>query len=162
MNIFTTGLGLQELDCSFFQILQQNYIVFADLIVHFSLKIILSLQMARTHPEGLTVKLVRYQADQLHRFLVSICSLEFFLGFVESVRWLGHICSTLRPEPENGQELDISYRWRAKIGGIFTHLLKHFGILVSIWNGTDSLARPKHREPWDIEVKGRLLEHYLF
>ena len=72
VHVFTAGLGLQKLDSSLLEVLQQNNIIFADLIVHFSLEVVVRLQMTRTHPVGLAFYFVRHQPYQLDRLSSAI------------------------------------------------------------------------------------------
>ena len=58
MHIFSASLGLEKFDRSLFQVLQQYYVVFANLIVHLALKVIVRLEMARADPERLSFELV--------------------------------------------------------------------------------------------------------
>lgn len=53
-------LWLQELNSPLFEVLQQYYIIFADLVVHFALQVVVRLQVARAHPVGLTLHFVRH------------------------------------------------------------------------------------------------------
>ena len=66
VHIFSACLWLQEFYRSLFQVLQQYYVVFANLIVHLALKVVVCLEVAGTDPERLSFKLVGEKANQLH------------------------------------------------------------------------------------------------
>ena len=63
MHVLALRLHLQEFDGSLFQVLQQDDVILADLVIHLALEVVVCLQVARTHPERLTLVLVRHQAD---------------------------------------------------------------------------------------------------
>ena len=63
VHLLAARLGLQKLNRPLLQVLQQDDIVLADLIEHFSLKVVVGLQVTGTDPERLPFELVRHQAD---------------------------------------------------------------------------------------------------
>ena len=69
MRLATLDVSLQEVDCSFFQILKQNDVVLTYCVVDLSLQCVVSLEVARTHPERLFVHLVWHDSNQLNRQL---------------------------------------------------------------------------------------------
>ena len=66
MHLLTGVLWLEELHSSLFQIFQLVDVFFANLVIHLTLELVLGLQVAWTHPEGLSLELVGHQADQLN------------------------------------------------------------------------------------------------
>lgn len=107
MHIFMTGLRLQELNRSLLEILHQNYVVFADLVVHLALQVVVCLQVARTDPKGLPLQFVGEQADQLHGLTPITGSRQIIISCC--------ICLTfrqrtwLRSESKDREKLNICY-----------------------------------------------------
>ena len=93
MHVLPLRLHLQEFNGSLFQVLEQDDVVFADLVVHLSLEIIVRLEVAWAHPERLTLVLVGHQADQLNR----LSSLSSCINRTQTC---------VGAESENGQKLD--------------------------------------------------------
>ena len=65
VGLATLDVSLQEVDGSFFQILQQDDVVFTYCIIDLALKCVVSLEVTRTHPERFFVHLVWHDSDEL-------------------------------------------------------------------------------------------------
>ena len=66
MGAIALHIILEEINCTLLQILKKYYVVFTNLIIKLALKVVVCLQMARTHPERFFVHLVWHHSDQLY------------------------------------------------------------------------------------------------
>ena len=102
VHLFSELLLLQEFNSPLLEVLQQNDIVFADLVVHFTLQVVVGLQVARTHPERLPFHFVGHQTHQLHCLASHSALPRLNLLDLRALRVKGG-----RTEFENGQKLYI-------------------------------------------------------
>ena len=59
MNVLSSGLRRQKFNGSLFEIFQQNDVVLANLVIHFTLQVVVGLKMTGRYPERLSLHLVR-------------------------------------------------------------------------------------------------------
>ena len=67
VRVVALNIVLQKIYCTFFQILQQDDVVFTNLVIELSLEVVVSLEVTRTHPEGFFVHFIRHNTDELYR-----------------------------------------------------------------------------------------------
>ena len=60
------NIVLQKIYSTFFEVLQQDDVVFTNLVIELSLEVVVGLEVTGTHPERFLVHFIRHDADELY------------------------------------------------------------------------------------------------